>query len=447
MELYNRMPQFNGHAHAAATAAPIRPAACRGLLLGWDKEPVAAGSPVLYEGDAPLLTCGMTGSGKGRGALIPTLLIDPRSVIAIDLKAELFHVCARRRLEMGHTVVALDPCGLATRRSDSLNPLDLMTLPRANSDADAQMLATLLAVGHHNSQEPFWDNAATSLISGLIAHIATAYPPAERSLAHLRAWLYHDDLEMTIATVLDKGIVKSRFARDQLVAYLTAPGEQTRPCIRAMACSHINALCAEQAAATLSASTFRLRDLYDGKPLSIFIIIPPDQLESLRPLWRLWIGTLLTAVMRRTEIPKQRTLFLLDECAQLGEMPALRQAVTLLRGYGLQVWSFWQELSQLRQCYPGDWQTMIHNAAVTQLFSVPNHLMAREWSELLGMEAARLAQLPREDAVVAIHGRGTHIVRRLDYLADPVFAGLYDANPRFAQIAAAEQPPNGWRPH
>ena len=45
------------------------------------------------------------------------------------------------------------------------------------------------------------------------------------------------------------------------------------------------------------------------------------------------------------------------EAAQLGTLGALRQAVTLLRGYGLQVWSFWQDLSQVRNLYPQDWQT------------------------------------------------------------------------------------------
>jgi len=92
-------------------------------------------------------------------------------------------------------------------------------------------------------------------------------------------------------------------------------------------------------------------------------------------------------------------------------------------------------LSQLRQHYPQDWQTMIHNAAALQLLSVPNHLIAKEWAELLGMEAAGLARLAPEDAVVAIHGQETRVVRRPDYLADPPFARLYDPNPRFALIA------------
>ena len=108
-------------------------------------------------------------------------------------------------------------------------------------------------------------------------------------------------MDMAIAKMLDKNAVKSRMARDQFIAYLSAPHEPTRPCIRTMACSYISALGSEQVVETLRASSFRLQDVYDGKPLSIYIVIPPDKLESHKALLRLWVGTLLTTVMRRTD--------------------------------------------------------------------------------------------------------------------------------------------------
>ncbi len=337
---HSRQPPRNG----TSRPAPTVPAPYGGLLLGWEKDQPAGRAPFLYEGDAPLLTCGMTGSGKGRGALIPNLLLYPGSACAIDVKGELCQVTARhRRQQMGQTVVILDPCGLTPAQGDSFNPLDLLTLPGTHADAVAQMLATLLADGHRFQSDAFWTDMANALIGGLIAHIATAYPPQHRHLGQLRHWLYHQDMDLALATALDRGEVRSRFAHDQFVAYLNAPVEKTRPCIRVTACSHINALCSEPAARALGSSTFRLRDWYEGKPLTIYLIIPPDQLESLKPLWRLWVGTLLTTVMRRPAMPRRRTLFLLDECAQLGELSALRTAVTLLRGAGLQVWSFWQD--------------------------------------------------------------------------------------------------------
>jgi type IV secretion system protein VirD4 len=237
---------------------------------------------------------------------------------------------------------------------------------------------------------------------------------------------------MAIATMLDKHAVKSRMARDQFVAYLTAPREQTRPCIRTTACSYVSALGSEQVLETLGSSSFRLQDVYDGRPLSIYIVIPPEKLESHKSLLRLWVGTLLTAVMRRTAMPRLRTLFLLDECASLGNLPILRQAITLLRGSGLQTWTFFQDLSQLRQLYPDDWQTIVNNSGVLQVFGITNHNMAKEWSELLGQRAEQLAQLAREDTVVMRQGQGSLVCRRPDYLKDEVFAGMFDANQRFA---------------
>jgi type IV secretion system protein VirD4 len=136
--------------------------------------------------------------------------------------------------------------------------------------------------------------------------------------------------------------------------------------------------------------------------------------------------------MRRTTMPRQRTLFLLDECAQLGSLPALRQAITLLRGSGLQTWTFWQDLSQLRQLYPNDWQTIVNNSGVLQVFGLANHNMATEWSELLGLRREELAKLAREDTAVMRQGQGSVVCRRPDYLKDEVFAGMFDANQRFA---------------
>jgi type IV secretion system protein VirD4 len=172
--------------------------------------------------------------------------------------------------------------------------------------------------------------------------------------------------------------------------------------------------------------------VYEGKPLTIYIVIPPEKLESHRALLRLWVGTLLTAVVRRTTMPRQRTLFLIDEAAQLGTLPILRQAITLLRGSGLQTWTFWQDLSQLRQCYPNDWQTIVNNSGVLQVFGISNHNMAKEWGDLLGVHSQELNQLAREDVAVLRQGQGSLVCRRPDYLKDEAFTGLFDANPRFA---------------
>jgi type IV secretion system protein VirD4 len=426
-------------------AANGRQAAQRGLLLGWAQGD-AAGSPgfarregaspekfeaVYYDGDAPLLTLGTTGSGKGRGAVIVNALLHDGPLIALDIKAEILHVAGRHRQRMG-PVVVFDPFHIAVERSAGLNPFDLLSLPGSNVECDAEMLATLLSAGHEFRTDPFWNDMANGLVGGLIAHVATTGSPANRHLGRVREWLFNDDMDMAIARALDANAVPNRMAREQLVSYLAAPIDRTRPSIRTVACSYVNALGCANVAETLRASTFNLRDVMDGRRMSIFICIPPDKLESHKSLLRLYLGTLMTAISRRKCMPRQRTLCIIDECAQLGTLSALRQATTLLRGSGLQVWSFWQDLSQLKLLYPQDWQTMVNNSAVIQAFGVNNHMMAQELSALFGRQPGELLGMRLEEEVLHVQGQGSRICRRPDYLRDPLFAGLFDPNPRFA---------------
>src|SRR5438874_893140 len=103
--------------HIPASALPHA-----SLLLGWHSPATpsfgfAAASPprheeqaLLYNGDGHLITLAPTRSGKGRGAIVPNLLLYPGPVIVFDPKGELYRVTARRRREMGQRVVKLDPC-------------------------------------------------------------------------------------------------------------------------------------------------------------------------------------------------------------------------------------------------------------------------------------------------------------------------------------------------
>jgi type IV secretion system protein VirD4 len=185
-------------------------------------------------------------------------------------------------------------------------------------------------------------------------------------------------------------------------------------------------------AKSLERSTFDLCDLLHSKPMTIYLVLPPEKLLSHRGLMRLWVVTLMTIVMRRTRLPRQRTLFLLDEAAQLGALDLLPQAVSLLRGYGLQVWTFWQDLSQLMKLYPSNWEALVNNAAVLQAFGVPGHAARIGWRAVLGDTDAQLAgELHADEMLVAVTGQPTSRHTRANYLKDRAFAGRFDANHRF----------------
>src|SRR5438552_15086454 len=148
-----------------------------------------------------------------------------------------------------------------------------------------------------------------------------------------------------------------------------------------------------------------------GSPLSIYLIMPLPMLESHSRLLRLWLGALMSCITRRRARPRHATLFILDEAAQLGELPHLRQAITLLRGYGLQSWSFWQDASQLQMLYSHEWKTIANNCRVLQCFGALNQVAADSMADVTGFASGNampalgpnqmVLQLADDDAVVA----------------------------------------------
>jgi type IV secretion system protein VirD4 len=418
------------------------------LLLGWRsddgrKQPIGFGAPRLaeaaiagelpisYSEDRHLLTIAPTGAGKGRGVIIPNLLRFEGSVIVIDPKGETWHVTHRRRKEMGQEVRLLDPFGAVSKKTDSLNPFDLFDRPGALLDADAEMLASLLAgdVGFH--KEPFWDNWGRSLMSGVIAAVAETASKSERHFGRVREVLMSDDAVYNLAALIENNEGLNRLSKQNISSFLPIT-EQTRSGILSTAQSYLKVVNSDSALRSLSKSTISLDAVRRGDPMTIYIVIPPDKLESHGALLRLWVGALMLTVMGRKRRPKRSTLFLLDECAQLGEFGPLRQSMTLLRGYGLQVWPFFQDLSQLQRLYPKDWRTIFNNAGVFQLFGVANHLMAKESAELIGdIDADVLRAMAQDRQVIAVSNQKALSARLPDYLVDAPFLGMWDPNPMF----------------
>ena len=428
-------------------AARALPDHGKSLFLGWDgtdhtptlgfvgNAKPAAREALTYDGDGHLMTIAPTGAGKGVGVIIPTLLTYPGSVIVTDIKGENYQVTARYRRKLGQQVVVLDPFGLVTKQhaADRLNPFDLFGLPGSDPESDSEMLSAQLAVGHEFTTDRYWEDTGRGLVSGLVADIATSSAPADRTLTALRELLYHDDLDYTLAVALDtRKKSMSPLARDEFVAYLAAPSDKTRPCIRTTAMTFVKCLGSSAVARSLGQSTFKLTDLLDNKPMTIYLVLPPEKLLSHRGLLRLWVVTLMTTVMRRTRLPKLRTLFMLDEAAQLGSLDLLPQSVSLLRGYGLQMWTFWQDLSQLIRLYPTTWESLVNNAAVMQVFGVPGHAARQGLRNVLGeLDAQQVMDLHRDEMLVAMTGKATARHTRANYLTNPAFARRFDANERF----------------
>lgn len=386
---------------------------------------------LLHDSDSHLITIAPTGAGKGRSGVIPALLTYPGSTLNIDIKGENYLVTARRRRQIGHRVVALDAFGMVVQEADGLNPFDLFTLPGSHPDCDAEMLAELLTGGVPVlSRDLFWDITGRSLLTGLIGLAAEDDDPSRRHLGTVLDALFNDDVDYNIACQLDTHTFRCALAQRELAAYLNHESERCRPSVRSTAQTFVKSLGSEAVRRMLSRTTFDLHDWLRGDKIDIFLIFPPDKLESHRPLLRLLVGVLLVVLMRRSSMPASRTLLLIDEAAQLGQLSYLKTALTLLRGYSATVWTFWQNWTQLRASFGDDWETALNNSGVVQAYGMTNGRMAAACAEILGVGANEMLSLGPNEQVLLRPGHGPQVVRRVDYLTDALFAGLFDPNPR-----------------
>jgi type IV secretion system protein VirD4 len=416
-----------------------------------------------YDGEGHLITIAPTGSGKGRSAIIPNLLSYEGPIVVTDPKGENYAVTSRARRALGHSVYKLDPFHIVDEKSDCLNPLDIFALPNSERETDAQMLADLLAIGTGGDDfDQFWHNSAYGLLSGIVAYIASlsddpktialnpesgeqntekpkstsASLSANRSgsvctFSSLMKTLHSDDVVYSLAVVLDTiGKRIPPLAYREISSFLQK-ADKERSGVLSTVNSYLKAFNTERVLSTLDDSSFLLNDIMLGKPISIYIIIPPDKLKSHKALLRLWIGIIMKAITSRKVIPKDRTLLVIDECAQLGNFPFLESAITLCRGYGLQTWTFWQDLSQLKQLYEVGWPTMVNNCGILQCFGANNFHVAVQLAELIGIDYDDIRQLNRDEQIVVIDGIPSKC-SKYDYREDADFRGRYDENPYYA---------------
>jgi type IV secretion system protein VirD4 len=325
-----------------------------------------------------------TGVGKGVSCIIPFLLDSRESVVVVDFKGDLFRITANARRAWGHRVIRLDPFGVCGPGSDTFNPLDSIDAESALAIDEARDLAAAMVVRTGMESEPHWNDSAEMWISAMLSAVALLTRPPNRSLQGVRTLLTNP--------VAMETAIRTMCASDACSGMLSRLGHQLRNyqnkelnSVPTTTNRHLNFLDTLPISENTRASSFDPSGLNRGM-MTVYLVLPPDHMRKQSALLRLWIGSLLRAVVKGGLQETNKVHFVCDEAASLGHMDCLDDAVDKYRGYGVRLQFYYQSMGQLRESWPnGRDQTVLSNT--TQIFFGVNDQQTAEYvSSRLGEE-------------------------------------------------------------
>ncbi|MBY5775229.1 type IV secretion system ATPase VirD4 [Rhizobium leguminosarum] len=302
----------------------------------------------LTNGEQPhSLVVAPTRAGKGVGIVIPTLLTFNGSVLALDVKGELFELTSRARKARGDKVFKYAPLD-RNQRTHSYNPvLDIVNLPPERRFSETRRLAHNLIEPKGKGAEGFTEGARDLFVAGILACIERGTPtigavyelfnqPGEKYKLFARLAEETQDKEA-------QRIFDNMAGNDTkiLTSYTSVLGD-----------GGLNLWADPLIKAATATSDFSIYDLRRD-PTSVFLCVSPNDLEVIAPLVRLFFQQIVSVLQR--EMPGKdeifEVMFLLDEFKHLGRLEAIETAVTTIAGYKGRFMFIIQSLSALTGAY------------------------------------------------------------------------------------------------
>ena len=381
------------------TVAPLGSAAPDAINLGRLLSAGGIAGKMLYGGPLHTLVFGPNGAGKSTRLLLPNLLeIEKRSIVVIDPKGELAAISAPFRRTVGEVViinpfgVLVDHPGYEDLRSNGFNPLLALDPSAPSFNADASLLAEALVTVNEGSGKHF-DSSARSLVAAIIMYVVITAPTLGRvpTLAMVRELLSLASeppskrngfqakgipalaLEMMKSSIRGLRNKAAQFENwsEEIASVASTARDQTEP------------FDDEEIADDLSRGSFDMREL-KRRPVTVYLILPPEMIERHSKWLRLVISSALRGVMRHREPHEPRVLFALDEFAALGHLKIIETVWALVRGYGIQIMPILQDLNQLKELYRDRWETFVGMAGAVVAFGARDMTTATWMSQRAG---------------------------------------------------------------
>ena len=340
-----------------------------------------------------VLVVGGSGSGKTRFWLKPNLLQCHSSYVVTDPKGSIVVECGNALLKNGYKLKILNTINFS--KSMHYNPFAYV-----HSEKDILKLVTTLMTntkGEGSGGDPFWEKSERLLLTALIAYLHYEAPVEEQNFATLLEMLntmqvLEDDEEyQNPVDLLFEELAKKKpnsFAGRQYKLYKLAAGKTAKSIL--ISCG----------ARLAPFDIQELRDLtmYDelqldtlGDKKTALILIMSDTDSTFNFLISMVYTQLFNLLCDKADDVYGGKLpihvrCLIDECANIGQIPNLEKLVATIRSREISACLVLQTRSQLKAIYKDNADTIVGNMD-SQIFlggSEPTTL--KDLSEMLGKE-------------------------------------------------------------
>ena len=340
-----------------------------------------------------VLVVGGSGSGKTRFWLKPNLLQCHSSYVVTDPKGTIVLECGNAMLKNGYKVKILNTINF--KKSMHYNPFAYV-----HSEKDILKLVTTLMIntkGEGSGGDPFWEKSERLLLTALIAYLHYEAPVEEQNFATLLEMLntmqvLEDDEEYQNPVDLlfeELGKKKSNsFAVRQYKLYKLAAGKTAKSIL--ISCGARLAPFDIQELRDLTMYDELQLDTLGDKKTALFLIMS-DTDSTFNFLISMVYTQLFNLLCDKADDVYGGKLpihvrCLIDECANIGQIPNLEKLVATIRSREISACLVLQARSQLKAIYKDNADTIVGNMD-SQIFlggSEPTTL--KDLSEMLGKE-------------------------------------------------------------
>jgi len=340
-----------------------------------------------------VLVVGGSGSGKTRFWLKPNLLQCHSSYVVTDSKGTIVLECGNAMLKNGYKVRILNTINF--KKSMHYNPFAYV-----HSEKDILKLVTTLMTntkGEGSGGDPFWEKSERLLLTALIAYLHYEAPVEEQNFATLLEMLntmqvLEDDEEyQNPVDLLFEELAKKKpnsFAGRQYKLYKLAAGKTAKSIL--ISCGARLAPFDIQELRDLTMYDELQLDTLGDKKTALFLIMS-DTDSTFNFLISMVYTQLFNLLCDKADDQYGGKLpvhvrCLIDECANIGQIPNLEKLVATIRSREISACLVLQARSQLKAIYKDNADTIVGNMD-SQIFlggSEPTTL--KDLSEMMGKE-------------------------------------------------------------